>query len=70
MTEQNCDCISKLEDKGFIERECLYKDYDYQEKGWMIQKFKMGNTGKIAFPTNKYFHINYCPACGKKVVIS
>jgi hypothetical protein len=63
-----CDCINGLVDKGFIERQTVYENNNFVDKGYMIRKYKKDNKGKIA-STNKVFILNYCPACGKKIEV-
>ena len=62
-----CDCIEKLVDKGFVERQTIYENFDYKDKGFLLREYKLGNTQKVAFPTKHVFQMNYCPACGGKL---
>ena len=60
-----CNCILKLTDKGFVERESVYENHDFIDKGYMIRKYKKQSRQTLA--TNQVFHLNYCPACGEKI---
>ena len=60
-----CNCIATLVEKGFIERECVYEDSDFKDKGFRIRKYEKG--GKHIIETDRVFHMNYCPACGEKL---
>ena len=60
-----CDCVLALEEKGFLERESVYEDKDYKDKGFLLRKYKKVKTG---FKDGKVvFRLNYCPACGEKI---
>ena len=59
-----CNCIATLVNKGFIERESVYEDSDFKDKGYMIRKYE--KTRQVIIKTNGVFHVNYCPACGEK----
>ena len=60
-----CNCISELVNKRFIERECVYENRDFVDKGYQIRKYtKRGHT---ITATNCVFRINYCPACGMQI---
>ena len=61
-----CNCISALEAKGFIEREATYEDHDFKEKGYMIRKYN--KTSRGIKDTHKVFRLNYCPACGDRIL--
>ena len=60
-----CNCIARLEEKGFVERECVYEDKDFIEKGYLIRRYKKTQHG--IEDTHRVFHLNYCPACGEKI---
>jgi len=60
-----CNCIKTLEEKGFVERESVYEDEDFKDKGYLIRKYKKTKSG---FKDSKVvFRLNYCPACGEKL---
>lgn len=61
-----CDCINVLVEKGFVERLSIYENNDFVDKGYMIRKYKRLSRKTVA--TNNVFHLNYCPACGDKLV--
>lgn len=61
-----CDCINQLVEKGFVERESVYENQDFVDKGYQLRKYK--HLSKKTVATNNVFHLNYCPACGEKIV--
>jgi len=60
-----CNCIDVLVDKGFVERETVYENLDFVDKGYKIRLYKQKPQRTIV--TNQVFHLNYCPACGDKI---
>jgi len=60
-----CDCINQLVEKGFVERESVYENQDFVDKGYQVRKYKRFSRKTVA--TNNVFHLNYCPACGGKI---
>lgn len=60
-----CDCINKLVEKEFVERESVYENQDFVDKGYQIRKYERLSRKTVA--TNNVFHLNYCPACGEKI---
>jgi hypothetical protein len=61
-----CKCLLLLVEKGFVERETVYEDEDFKEKGFQIRKYKRVKGGLFA-DANHVFRLNYCPACGEKI---
>lgn len=61
-----CKCIFTLEEKGFVERERVYEDHDFKEKGFLLRKYKRTKSG-FSVDTRESFRMNYCPACGEKI---
>ncbi|KKK87023.1 hypothetical protein LCGC14_2757390 [marine sediment metagenome] len=60
-----CACINKLVEKGFVERETVYENQDFVDKGYLLRKYI--NQGKNSVATNRVFGLNYCPACGQRL---
>lgn len=60
-----CDCLLVLVKQGFVERETTYENEDFVEKGFLLRKYKMTSEG--IKDARHVFHLNYCPACGKKI---
>lgn len=60
-----CKCIENLVEKDFLERECIYENQDFQDKGYLIRLYK--KSGNLIVSSDRVFVINYCPACGEKV---
>lgn len=53
-----CDCINKLEGKGYVRKDTVYEDNDFVDKGYSIRHLEKEAT---------FFHLNYCPACGESI---
>ena len=62
-----CNCINQLVEKGFIERESVYENKDFVDKGYQVRKYKRLSKNTVA--TNQVFRLNYCPACGEKIAV-
>ncbi len=60
-----CNCIEKLVAKGFVERESVYEDDNFVDKGYRIREYT--RAGRVVTATNHVFNLNYCPACGEKL---
>ena len=60
-----CECINQLVEKGFVEKESVYDNQDFVDKGYLIRKYTKVKNKVVA--TNRVFGINYCPACGERV---
>ncbi len=54
-----CDCIVALEEKGYVRKDSAYEDHDFVDKGYSIRHL---------YKDSNFFALNYCPACGGKLM--